>query len=589
MTKLRSLVSRGLPSAGLFLGLALAARAQDPAALPPAAPAPGPTASAPAGLPTETPGMPIPAEAGAVAAPTVPPNVTTVAAVPSYPAGVQLVRIQGPTGLQVELLGPPGEILGTLPGDGLFTAALNVNTGYWLRLWNIPDRPGEDIHLYLEVVGHLHRPPGIDPTKYPIRVMIQAEDIDDVLDRGQMVTHIVYLEDPEQAIPLHLPKTEIPVVSLNPAEDPMRVAAALGRVMAIARLGRRVPTPEEAAGGATVVGAVGGPCPFVASDGGRCPLTCGPVDGTPPPPGRPWVPRDEFLCDGGDQDPAVHSGGEGGLRGLDPRDTVMRFRDDRRNRVLPTNTVCVYAPRFAAVRSGMGPNEAQVVQTLRGAEQVQSQLMQQARQHSLRMTQNQSPEANRSRARASGLINRIGAQNHFELRVLDGLDLVTHVAGHAKDVGPQMESLRQKAGQMRERLRPEGIQTGEGLVVTGIVEGASENVMAWKPQEVASVEEPPNKPGMAVVKQVSAAEAEPGDPLTYTISYRNMGNVPITSVSIVDSLLPRLEYVRGSARGPAGSVFTASENRAGSVELRWDIGTVAPGATGAVSFQVTVR
>jgi uncharacterized repeat protein (TIGR01451 family) len=113
--------------------------------------------------------------------------------------------------------------------------------------------------------------------------------------------------------------------------------------------------------------------------------------------------------------------------------------------------------------------------------------------------------------------------------------------------------------------------------------------MAWKPQEVAGVELPPNLLGMAVVKRVSADVAEPGDIVTFTIQYRNMGSVPISAVSVVDSLLPRLDYVPRSAKGPAGSVFSASQNRAGALELRWDIGTVAPGAEGFVSFDAKVR
>ena len=55
------------------------------------------------------------------------------------------------------------------------------------------------------------------------------------------------------------------------------------------------------------------PCPFMASDGGPCKMPCGPVCGTPPPPGRPWMPRDEFLCDGGDRGEPVHFAGDGGL------------------------------------------------------------------------------------------------------------------------------------------------------------------------------------------------------------------------------------------------------------------------------------
>jgi len=66
--------------------------------------------------------------------------------------------------------------------------------------------------------------------------------------------------------------------------------------------------------------------------------------------------------------------------------------------------------------------------------------------------------------------------------------------------------------------------------------------------------------------------------------------VPITAVSVIDSLLPRLEYVARSAKGPAGTVFSAGENRAGGTELRWDLpGAIAPGQEGVVLFRAKVR
>ena len=58
----------------------------------------------------------------------------------------------------------------------------------------------------------------------------------------------------------------------------------------------------------------------------------------------------------------------------------------------------------------------------------------------------------------------------------------------------------------------------------------------------------------------------------------------------MDSLLPRLEYVKGTAKGPKGTDFSTAENRVGSTELRWDLpGVIAPGASGHVSFQAVVR
>lgn len=504
--------------------------------------------------------------------------------------GVQVVRFSGPEGIEYQLLGPDAELIASPAGDGALTAGLRVGTGYRFRVANIPDRPGREFYMVVELVGHLHRPANIDPLDHPIRIQLGTADIDDVLDQGRMVTHLVYLEDPDQAIPLHLPAAEIPVVSLSPAEDATAVAKALGRVMAIVRLGTRLPSAEEIAGGYGIVDLPGRPCGFTAADGGRCPLPCGLEVPALAPGEPPWLPRDEFLCDGGERGVAATLAIRGTLTGIEPRDAGIQFTDDHdRSRFLPTNIVCVYAPRFAAVRQSMGASGTELVTILQGNEQLQRQSEQVLRQNPVRLTRNQALEARQSRARASGLAARQGVESHVELRVLTAADGVIHLAGHVKLLGPETQAARLNPELLRLRAAAQGIKLGEGAVVTGVVEGAGERVMAWKPQELASVEEPPNKPGLAVIKQVSAAEANPGDTLTYTITYRNVGNVPVTAVSVVDSLLPRLEYVTGSARGPAGAVFSAQPNRVGSMELRWDVGTVPPGTTGAVSFEVKVR
>ena len=507
---------------------------------------------------------------------------------PLIPPEVQIVRFSVPPGATLEILGPAPEPI-PIPEELGLTYGLRVGVSYRLKLANLPNAPGAELFPMVELVGHLHRPPTVDPLKFPIRIPFGEDDTEDAAVRGRMVTQVVYLEAPDQAIPVSLPKDEIPVVTLSPVESPLKVAPALGRVMAIVRVGGRAPTVEELSG-ASDFPLDSRSCPFASAEGGRCGVPCGPASCLPAPADRPWISGDEYLCDGGDAGVAAGAGPQGGVSGVEPRDAVVRFQAGERPRVLPTNRVCIYAPRFASVRGSVGPSLNKTVENLVSNERTQGQESLGSRQGPKRFTQNQMAELARHRSRASGLLTREFAGEKSEVRVLQGYDVPTHVGGNVTVRGPEIARQRQLGSVMRVKLKGEGIKTAESAVVTGIVEGLGQKVIAWRPQEMAGVEVPPDKPGLLVLKQVDSAEAEPGDVVTYTIRFRNMGNVPILSVAIVDNLLPRLEYVPRSALGPVGAVFSSAENTAGSTELRWDLrDPVAPGQEGYVLFRVRVR
>ena len=520
---------------------------------------------------------------------TQPPGSAVVGA-EVLPPEVQVVRFSAPEGAKLEILGPATEpiVAPDASSDGL-TVGLKVGVSYRLKLSNLRNAPGAELFPMVELVGHLHRAPGVDPLKFPIRIPITEDDAEDAAVRGRMVTQVVYLEAPEQALPIAYPKKDIPVVTLSPVESPMKIAPALGRVMAIVRVGGRAPTVEELSGAADFPLDTRS-CPFSSADGNRCGVPCGAASCLPARSDRPWMPKDEFLCDGGDGGAAASFGSLGGVRGVDPRDTVVRFQADDRPRILPTNRVCLYAPRFAAVRASVGANQNKTVIHLVENDLTQQDVTIHAKQGAKKLTQNQMAELARHRARASNLRSRQYAGEKAEVRVLHGYDVPTHVAGHVEVRALEIAKQRQQGNVFRVKLKADGIKTAETAVVTGLVEGLGQKVMAWKPQEMAGVEVPPDKPGLMVLKQVDASEAEPGDVVTFTIRYRNMGNVPIRSVSVLDSLLPRLEYEPRSALGPAGTVFTSKENAAGSSELRWDLPeAVAPGQEGYVQFRAKVR
>ena len=204
--------------------------------------------------------------------------------------------------------------------------------------------------------------------------------------------------------------------------------------------------------------------------------------------------------------------------------------------------------------------------------------------------QNQSPELARNRSRASGFKGRAYIDEESNNRTAGGYENPTQLSSNRQKQAAELASTLQKLELAKQKVRLQGIKTAEAPVATGITEGASEAVRVWGTQNLTGVETPPDRPGLAVIKRVSVTEAEPGDTVSYVIYYRNMGNTPIRAVSIVDSLLPRLEYVKGTSRGPQGTAFSTAVNRVGSTELRWELpGVLAPGVAGHVSFDVIVR
>jgi uncharacterized repeat protein (TIGR01451 family) len=84
--------------------------------------------------------------------------------------------------------------------------------------------------------------------------------------------------------------------------------------------------------------------------------------------------------------------------------------------------------------------------------------------------------------------------------------------------------------------------------------------------------------------------AHVGDVATFTLKYTNPGGQPINDVVVSDSLTARLEYVPDTQKSDRDAVFTTQPNEVGSQILRWQVnGTLMPGESGTVSFQVRIR
>jgi uncharacterized repeat protein (TIGR01451 family) len=87
---------------------------------------------------------------------------------------------------------------------------------------------------------------------------------------------------------------------------------------------------------------------------------------------------------------------------------------------------------------------------------------------------------------------------------------------------------------------------------------------------------------LVVSKNQDVANPQPGQTITYTLTYSNTGNSPSLNTVFTDVLTTDVTLVGPSITG--GGIYNA-----GNRTITWTIGRVGPGGGGSVSFQVTVN
>ncbi len=321
---------------------------------------------------------------------------------------------------------------------------------------------------------------------------------------------------------------------------------------------------------------------------------CCPTDATCPsqpcPPSAIVGPGDEYLCDGGDFGLPAAVRADWTVDGLQPEDAVAHYDTvDGRVVVQPSNRVCIYAPRFAAVRR---------VRSLMADEQHQP---------------------------IDVVLNQAGPVQAGEL---------TPVATSLQRQAPAVDLGQLPPSLFRQRQQAGGLDNGQALVDvrgtlaaaanltiirTGQVDGsevaqverAVESAVAWTGDQAAQVlfenqqvvavvglRQPglvyetsgPNSPRLRLLKLASTSHAQPGEEVTFTLRYDNIGDQVIGNVTVVDNLTTRLEYVPDSAQSDVDADFSTEANGVGSLVLRWEIKLpVEPGEGGVVTFRCRVR
>ncbi len=120
-----------------------------------------------------------------------------------------------------------------------FAVGLRLGEDYRVRLTNLPGRPGKELFPTIKLIDRTFPPRGRE-LEFPIPIDISDDDIELALS-GRFVTRVVYLEDPQNALPV-VNNPDAPLsLDITGGADPLNVAATMGRPVAIIRLGGRVP------------------------------------------------------------------------------------------------------------------------------------------------------------------------------------------------------------------------------------------------------------------------------------------------------------------------------------------------------------
>lgn len=299
---------------------------------------------------------------------------------------------------------------------------------------------------------------------------------------------------------------------------------------------------------------------------------------------------DEYICDGGDRGYPVHYG-MGTREGLDTQDTIVEYQDDSgKQRVMKTNEVCTYAPRFGSVRMVTGSSENVNVDRALGSHETVQGVAFNTRLIPNQEQQNTQLNTTRVRSRPSGLETE---------DITLGMNQATKVGDHTK-----LENTNTNygfAGQValnraENPISMDGIQAAavwtrkQSPVVVANDVGGAETYSWFRPEELVGREDKSTPGRLHVEKSADRRDAQPGDIITFTIRYKNSGDRSLRQLQIIDNLTPRLEYLDGTATSDRAGRLVVEDNQEGSLILKWEIAEELPGrSTGTVTFQARVR
>ena len=304
----------------------------------------------------------------------------------------------------------------------------------------------------------------------------------------------------------------------------------------------------------------------------------------------PWH-HDEFVCDGGDSYLPVTIADDWTVHGLDPEDSIAHYDTlNGETHVTASNKVCLYSPRFFAVRR---------VDGLLQKKQYDMPIAYDTTTRLSRQDDLNGPKAVNQPIPPNTYLGTKGSDTFQERtsgRTVDN----THVLATFRNEfepyenfniivrGSHLNSEKTRLAAKMLAAATWGAADGLQLVIDGIV--SDESKSATSAGQTFTYELPTGKSRMRIVKVASQENAQLGETVEFTFRFDNVGDQTIGNVTIIDNLTNRLEYVEGSAQCSLEADFLTVDADTGSLILRWEI--TAPmevGDGGIIRFQCRVR
>lgn len=303
-----------------------------------------------------------------------------------------------------------------------------------------------------------------------------------------------------------------------------------------------------------------------------------------------YRPYDEYICDGGDDAPSVSVRRDWSVHGLNQEDTIVHFDTLKGDTEwTASNKVCLYAPRFGAVRQVTGMVVNDQADRLADARKGLPPIIDEELRIVSDMNQPRQPVAGVGIKQAQSVHDKNKGltaertngpkQVYLDLLPYEQMDLIRKGVLSNSDK-PRLAQTAANALVWTENQAVQVVLDGKLPLEAKLNREVGETVL----YDLAG------KPRMRIIKIADRSDAHPGDIVSFTLRFDNVGDQKVGNVTIIDNLTTRLEYIADSQECSHEAVFHSELNDGETAILRWEIkDPMRVSEGGIIRFKCRVR